>query len=286
MSLSSFLRALTGRESTRTFRNVSGQPGSTALRRPGALPTVVAIHGFTGTPGEVEVVCDVATELGLGSVAPLLAGHGHDARALSRTAYSDWLESARPTFDEARRKGPVILVGLSMGSLVATELCLSAPGDVAGLALLSNAFWLAAPHPRFSLRAAAALHFPDFYIDKGSPSVSDSGGLKGHLSLDAQPFRSAVSLEAAGRRLREELFRIHRPTLIVHGAHDDVCPVQNAWRVAERLGTNESRVVILPHSRHVITRDQDRHKLASELRTFLDTTASQARASDPRMASK
>ncbi len=49
---------------------------------------------------------------------------------------------------------------------------------------------------------------------------------------------------------------------------DGVCPVQNAWRVANLLGTRDVRVVILPRSQHIITRDVERAEVARELREF------------------
>lgn len=276
MALTDLVRRLTGMGGERPFRDVSGNDGTETIERPGELPTVLALHGFTGVPSEVRLCCDVADELGLGSVAPLLAGHGRDARQLRQTVYADWLESARESFDAARKRGPVILVGMSMGSLLATELTLSAPGDVAGLVLLANAFWLKRPHPHWSLVAARLLRFPDFYIDKKGPNLGDLDGRSAHISLDAQPLHSTLSLEAAGARLREELFRIHRPTLILHGAYDGVCPVENAWKVAERLGTRDTRVVVLPRSQHIVTRDVDKPQVRDELRRFFERVRSQA----------
>jgi esterase/lipase len=115
---------------------------------------------------------------------------------------------------------------------------------------------------------AGFLNLPNLYIDKQGSNLADPAGRLAHLSLDAQPLVSALSLEYAGARLREELFRIHRPTLILHGARDGVCPVQNAWKVAERLGTWDTRVVIFPRSQHIITRDFEKSQVREELRSF------------------
>lgn len=286
MAVTDFVRKFTGMGGERLFRNVSDRDGAASFEGAGQLPTVLAIHGFTGVPSEVRMCCDVAEELGLASVAPLLAGHGRDARYLAQTVYADWLASARLSFDAARKRGPVVLVGLSMGSLIATELTLSAPGDVAGLVLLSNAFWLKQPHPGLSLKAARLLRFPSFYIDKKGPNLNDPEGLLAHISLDAQPLHSAISLETAGARLREELFRVHRPTLILHGAKDAVCPVENSWKVAERLGTRDVRVVILPRSAHIITRDVDRLQVRDELRRFLQRVSAASAQSVAHSATK
>jgi esterase/lipase len=71
------------------------------------------------------------------------------------------------------------------------------------------------------------------------------------------------------------LSKVHCPTLILHGARDRVCPVENAWRVANLLGTSDVRVVILPRSQHIITRDVERDQVARELRDFYTRIAAQ-----------
>src|SRR5690606_9993909 len=103
-----------------------------------------------------------------------------------------------------------------------------------------------------------ALGVRDFYVSKDGPDLGDREAWASHVTYDAQPAHAAISLERAGRRLREELYRIHRPTLVLHGARDRVCPVENAWKVAERLGTRDVRVVVYPRSHHILPRDVER----------------------------
>jgi carboxylesterase len=251
------------------FVDISQRPASQPRTIEGEPPTVLCLHGFTGVPGEVDIGLDVAKSLGLRAHAPLLAGHGLDARALSATRYEDWLASGRDAFEAARTCGRVILVGQSLGSLIATELTLGAPGAVAGLVLMANPFWLKSPHPGLSLRVASTLGVRDFFVPKKGPDLGDPEAYRTHVTYDAQPAHAAMSLEAAGRRLRQELFRLHRPTLILHGARDRVCPVKNAWKVAERVGTSDVRVVVFPRSHHILARDRDRESVKDEIRTFI-----------------
>ena len=48
---------------------------------------MLCIHGFTGTPAEVRIGCEVAESLGLASEAPCLAGHGASSADLALTTY-------------------------------------------------------------------------------------------------------------------------------------------------------------------------------------------------------
>jgi len=262
------LNGLLRTRGTKTYRNLTGLDESLSIEREGELPTVLCIHGFTGVPFEVKAPCDVAVDLGLAAKAPLLVGHGTSPTELAPLRFDDWLSGVREVFNEARARGPVILVGLSLGSLLATQLALEAPGAVAGLVLLSSAFWLHHPHPGLSLQMASALGLPDFFLDKGGPDLACPHGYRDHISYDTQPLHAAISLYQAGKRLADSLFLIHCPTLIMHGAYDHVCPVHNAWKTAARLGTRDSRVIILPRSQHIITCDCDRDQLCAELRAF------------------
>jgi carboxylesterase len=236
---------------------------------PGNVPTVLCLHGFTGVPEEVRLGCEVAQSLGLAACAPLLPGHGTSALDLGRTRFVDWLSAATSAFDELRARGPVVLVGLSMGSLLATELTLRAPGDVAGLVLMSNAFWLKAPYPAWGLYGAEALGLKRVQIAKEGADIGDPSAKQSHVTYTAQPLSGAWEVLRAGERLRERLRDIHRPTLVLHGARDRVCPVDNAWRAAERLGTSDVRVVIFPRSHHIITRDREHQRVRAELERFL-----------------
>ncbi|HSC86050.1 MAG TPA: alpha/beta fold hydrolase [Polyangiaceae bacterium] len=267
-SWSEFRRAF-DYSSSRLNRDLTGEEAARPLSAEGKLPTVLCFHGFGGLPLEIRLAFDEARAAGLRARAPLLPGHGERPSTLAKLRYEDWLAGAREVFDEARSQGPVILIGLSLGSLLATELYLSAPGDVLGLGILANAFWLREPMPGLALGLVQKLGLPDFGMAKFASDIGDEQARANHVSYGIQPVQAAISLRAAGQRLRDELFRVHCPTLILHGARDRVCPVANAWRVAERLGSDDVRVVVLPRSHHIITRDSESPQVARELREFI-----------------
>jgi len=234
----------------------------------GRTPTVLAFHGFGGTTREVELCAEVAGRVGLAARATLLPGHGSHARDLAQTRFKDWQLGAEQAFAEVAERGPVIVVGPSLGSLLAAHLAASNPGRVAGLVLLANALWLRAPFPAWALRAGDFLRLPDFMVPRGPSDIADDSTRNTQISYTADPVHAAMDVERGGRRVRAELGRVCCPTLILHGARDRVCPVSNAWRAAELLGTSDVRVVILPRSHHIVTRDVERTDVARELAEF------------------
>lgn len=246
-----------------------GEGSADPLVFEGRSPRLLAFHGFTGTPQEVSLVVDVARELGLGAEAPLLPGHGARVSDLAPLRFSDWLRAAEAHYARLAARGPVVVAGLSMGSLLAFHLAKNHPETTAGVIALANAMWLKSPWPTWGLKLVDRLRLPDFWMSKSAPDIGDRAERALHLTYNAQPVRAAVSLLRAGEALSQELHRVHAPTLIVHGTLDRVAPVTNAYRVAVRLGTVDKRTLILPRSHHVLTRDVEREQLRAELTAFL-----------------
>ncbi len=249
----------------------AGDPSSRV--REGNAPALLALHGFGGTPVEVELLVEVASQLGLAARAPLLPGHGTSPRDLARTRYRDWLRGAEDALSElfTAHQAPVVLCGLSMGSLLALELSLRYPERVSRLVLLANALWLRSPFPERALAFADRVGLPDFQVPKRASDLGDPAARRTHLTYAAQPLHAAISLHRAAKELRPRLSQISCPTLIVHGARDRLCPVDNAGRAARALTGAEVEVLILPRSHHILTRDVERSELAARLTASLSS---------------
>jgi esterase/lipase len=180
--------------------------------------------------------------------------------------WHDWAAAAEQALDEI--DGPVILAGLSLGSLLAAHLATRADGRIRGLLMLSNAAWLRPTTQQF-LRLVEALGLPDFAIPKLGPDIEDPEARRVHLTYGSQPVRAALEIVKAGQRLRSELERITCPTFILHGARDRVCPARNATALVPFLSARDVRVVVLARSRHIITRDVERLRVRTLLKDFL-----------------
>jgi carboxylesterase len=246
-----------------------GEGVADALELPGRAPRVLAFHGFTGTPQEVALVVDVAQELGLGALAPLLPGHGQRVSDLAPLRFADWLAAAELHYARLAAVGPVVVAGLSMGALLAFHLAANHPDTTVGVIAMANAMWLKSPWPTWGLALADRLRIPDFSLPKSAPDLGDREQRALHLTYNAQPIRAAISLLRAGSALSQQLHRVKAPTLLLHGALDTVAPVTNACRVSVRLGALKKRTVIFERSHHVLTRDVEREDVRREITQFL-----------------
>jgi pimeloyl-ACP methyl ester carboxylesterase len=109
----------------------------------------------------------------------------------------------------------------------------------------------------------------EFYVPKASADIRDLEARRCHLTYDVTPIHGAVEVLRAGRQVRAELSKITCPTLVIHGAHDQVCPPTNEDRFARALGTRDVEVALMPNSGHIVTADGDRAEVARLSEAFV-----------------
>lgn len=253
----------------------AGDPSTQTIS--GGAPGLLALHGFGGTPIEVQLMLDVARELQLQGCAPCLPGHGTSPSDLAQTGYGDWLRGAEQALSElylSTGRKPVVVSGLSMGSLLALELALRHPDRVRCLVLMANALWLRSPFPSLALSLAERLRLRDFQVPKLASDLGDPEMRRSHLTYASQPLHAAVDLQREARKLRERLDQVRCPTFLVHGARDRLCPAANADRAARAMINAQTRVLIMPRSRHIVTRDVERRELQRRLVDYLKSNLS------------
>jgi carboxylesterase len=270
-------RVLTFEERERQGLVGRGDPSAIVVEGDEERPAVLAFHGFAGTPKELRVVADAALRAGIAARVPRLVGHTDNIRDLMNVKWEDWVDEARAKLAElARRKnGKVIVAGLSLGALIATHLAAIEPGKVAGLAVLGHATWLHFTSFALPLGAFERLELFDnrFYLPKDGSDIRDPIARRAHLTYALNPVKSAIEVLRAGRVVRAELHRVVCPTLVIHGRLDRVCPVENAYRFAHRLGTGDVTVRIMPGSGHIVSVDIDRAEVGRALDAFLARVA-------------
>jgi len=137
--------------------------------RPGD-PTVVFLHGLAGHRGEWQPVID-RLDSGVGVVAPDLRGHG-----------ASWVADAPITLDRASfvsdvvavierfADQPVVLVGQSMGGVVATLVAHARPGLVRHLVLV-EAGMAAMPPAEFDGLRRWFDTWPDRFADEAAAAA-------------------------------------------------------------------------------------------------------------------
>ena len=178
------------------------------------------MHGFTADQRGVAPLVDIAREMGMATETPLLRGHGGRYQDLRGTHWDHWLEDVT----EARRRisqhvDAVVLIGFSMGGLLALASAAQQPTGVAALVALAPAVRIAHPLAPLAWLARGWLPFVPMgkavaYNDATLAAADDNYG---RLALDA-----FSSFFAATRRVEQMLPQIAAPILLVHARQDRV----------------------------------------------------------------
>src|SRR5471030_2223436 len=104
-------------------------------------PGVLLLHGFTSVPETVNIVVPRLEALGVPCRVPMLRGHGTRPEDLEGVTYLDWFNDLRRVLDELARDGrQVIVVGQSLGALLALDLAIEVPEKVRGVVSIAAPF--------------------------------------------------------------------------------------------------------------------------------------------------
>ena len=148
----------------------------------------------------------------------------------------------------------ICLVGWSMGGMVAMQLAVKYPEKIKALVLVSTTpKFISCPdlpqglslailrklQKRIKREGISAFHSLIFDLSHEIPGLAD-------LSSDqiANELRELEQLD-----LRHSLAAIKVPTLIIHGANDEICPPEAAQYLHEKISGSE--LIIMPGVGHV-----------------------------------
>lgn len=245
---------------------LEGQPGA---------GTCLMIHGFTGAPYHLRpLAVRLNRSLGLTCRALLLPGHCTDAADLNRTRASQWLDAVQKeaaTLQDAHPGGLRLVVGLSMGGVLALRLAQTQAHRVQALVLLGAPARLGTKGD-----VATSLYKLLGRPQRASlvPKTPRPPGQSENFAADdpsymVYPMDALLEVKALQREVRRDLPALYQPTFIAHGQLDPTVPVHNAFELLSKLGAPHNRLVILKRSRHVITVDVEMPQLGDEVIDFV-----------------
>lgn len=232
---------------------------------------VLVSHGYSGTPQGLRPWAEHLAAAGYTVRLPRLPGHGTTWQELNRTRWQDWYaELDRHMRDLHASCRQVVVVGLSMGGLLATKVAIEHGPRVSGLVLVNPIF----KHDNPLLRALPALRhvvpsFPGIAGDIKKPGVTELGYTRNPL----QAMHSQTQLwSIVGRDLPE----VTVPVLLMRSAVDHVVPALSSAYFLDHVGSQDVTEIVLPDSYHVATLDNDAETIFRESVTFIERVTATA----------
>lgn len=216
----------------------------------GEGPTVVWIGGFrSDMDGTKAMALDAAArERGWDYVRYDHFAHGRSSGDWRKATIGRWREDAICMIDSL--KGPVVVVGSSMGGWVALLLALARPGRMAGLVLVN-------PAQDFTERLmwpGLADHERQTILRDGEITIVEEGF--GEYVLTLAMFEEGRDWLLLGAPLP-----ISAPVHILQGRADDVVPWQHAMALVERLTGGDVRLDLIEGGDHRLSSSDDLERL-------------------------
>ncbi len=240
----------------------------------GSGDPLVYLHGAGGMTAEDPILAALGRRHRV--LAPFLPGYGETNEC---GELRDMLDFTLHTFDviEALGLRDPILVGHSMGGMIAAEMAAVAPHDVSRLALIAPAgLWLS-DHPIPDVFTLLPFEMPKYlFHDPEAGAKAMTAGLKMDDPKFLQDYliRNARQLGMAGkilfpipeRGLSSRLYRVKAKTVLIWGASDKLIPpvYGPAWQAA----LPGSKLVTIPEAGHMVILEK-----TDEVATAVETVA-------------
>ncbi|WP_084397450.1 alpha/beta hydrolase [Henriciella aquimarina] len=186
------------------------------------------------------------------------SGHGESAGAFENGTITTWREDALQAIEQCTR-GPLVLVGSSMGGWMALLSMLALKDRVDGLVLI-------APAPDFTDK----LMWPEF--DESARADIMEKGVFMRPSEYGDPYPITRALIEDGRQwnLLDKPIPFEGPVRILQGREDPDVPWEHAFRLVEAMTAEDLVFHLIKDGDHRLSRPQDIKRLKATCAEIAD----------------
>ncbi len=229
---------------------------------------VLLLHGFTSNDASLAKLTAAAQSLGYVTEAPLLRGHGRTYRDLYGARWDHWRADAQAGLERLRAQvDQVVVVGFSMGGLLALEVAAQPQADLAGVVALAPALFIAHPLAPIAWMALGWYRFLPMgkAVAYSDPALASADESYSRLATDA-----FVSFYRASHRIRRLLPSISAPLLLIHSLRDRVIKPISSQFAYDHVGSAEKELVWLDRTGHALMDDIEAATVVAHVRSFLE----------------
>ncbi|MBC7258778.1 MAG: alpha/beta fold hydrolase [Chloroflexi bacterium] len=241
---------------------------------------VLNLHGFTSSLDCVNGLNPYIEALGLPYRMPVLRGHMQTPEALIGVTWRDWYADAEAALKDLLTEAEkAVVVGLSMGGLVALHLAAEHPDQVDAIALVAAALKLRNP-----LAPGNALAFLQPIVGKlvrwwpMPPNYADKELEKYDTNYDRAPMDAILSFLDYTTYVEGRLPEVRAPALIIQSHKDQTVAPNSAQIIHDRIASTDKRIVWFERSHHEMMRDLEREKVFETIQAFLKERLAKVKA--------
>ena len=215
---------------------------------------VLLLHGFTSSLDCVNGLVPELESRNIPYEMPVLRGHGQKPEALIGVKAGDWYADGLKAFDKlSERVDRIIVIGLSMGVLVALNLCVQDHPNrdkicgcvtwAAALGFCNPLAFLARPLSKF------------VKMWPGQDSFRDDECRKKCTNYPKFPADAFVELYDYAKDTRQILDKVKVPLCIIHSKRDQVVPYKTSELLYDRFSGDYVEHHALLRSGHELGQD-------------------------------
>jgi len=239
----------------------------------GATFVVLLIHGYGEHAGRYQHVADALVAIGATVYAPDHQAHGKSEGTMALIEDMEIPVTDSHTVAERARAEhpglPLVVVGHSMGGVIATRFVQRFPGEAAALVLSGP---VVGGNPGFEMLLDLD-PIPEIPIDPATLSRDPAVGEA--YAADPLVYHGPFRRET----LQALLDAVHAiadgpdfgdlPTLWIHGTHDQLVPYDVTKPVIERIGGTALEQIAYEDAEHEIFNETNRAEVLADMTSFL-----------------
>jgi carboxylesterase len=224
------------------------------------------IHGFTSFPSSLEALIPELDKRAIPWQLPILSGHNTTPNDLEGITWHDWQQDIRRGFRELLiQASQVVIIGFSMGALLALELANQFPQNIVGLILLSPALQFTLPIAKYTPELSK-------YI-KRVPDIPLLGFSTPQLALKHKhyywfPSETFLYYWQRTQNFDPMLDHVKQPTLIIHAKKDRLAAWSGAEHIYNTIPATDKKIIWLKKSGHEILLDIEAQTVIQHIFSF------------------
>ena len=226
---------------------------------------VLLLHGFTSHLNTVNGLVPYLEEAGIEYRMPILRGHGTRYQDLKGVTAKDWyVDAERALIDLWNHVDRIVVVGLSMGGLVALELAMRHPDKIAGVVTVAAALKFRDPLSALTpVLSKLVAYWP-------SPqSFNDPQLAVNCKNYPKFPTDAFASLYAYSKEIASRLREVHVPIRILQSKKDQIVAPESANIIYEKVSSPHREIIWYSKSGHEMMQDLEAEKVFHDIMEFV-----------------
>lgn len=229
----------------------------------------ILVHGFSGTPYDLQELGQFLAANGINAQGVLLAGHGGNFEFLEQSNHHDWWASVKAEIDanEHQYKN-IYLIGYSFGSNIILDICSRYPKIAKGVVCLGSSLFIKKGQISRILLPFVGLYkksYSKIRANKTTKALYESRG--SHIKLPIKAIKSFFYF--IDNYTFKQLGQFTAPVLLIHSRDDSTSQARSSEWIFENISSEDKELFILNEFDHNPLNSRSRDAIFDKVLTFI-----------------